>query len=301
MPSATYQTALLVRKEMFKRYSIIISILSLLVLSFCPQIYAKETLILAVHPFLPSAELEKKFTSLANYLSQQSRLNITLRIGSSYEEHIKYIGSDKVDIAYMGPVSYVKLVNMFGQKPILAKLEVNGQSYFQGNIIVRKDSGIKSLADLKGKRIALGNINSTMSFIVPHHLLHHAGVFPRHKVKHLMLPTHDDIALAVLSGDFDAGAVKPAVFKRYEKDGLKILTKTPKISEHLFVTRANLPEKQIQLLRQILINMKNSSEGLAILQGIKKNMSGLVSAKDSDYSNLQKMIIEAEQLPVDLH
>jgi len=272
-----------------------------LALSFGQQVYAKETLILAVHPFLPSVELEKKFNSLANYLSKQSGFNITLRIGSNYEEHIEYIGSDKVDIAYMGPVSYVKLVNMFGQKPLLAKLEVNGQSYFQGNIIVRKDSGIKTLADLKGKRIALGNINSTMSFIVPHHLLHHASVFPRHKIKHQILPTHDDIALAVLSGDFDAGAVKPAVFKRYEKDGLKVLTKTPKVSEHLFVTRANLPEKQIQLLRQILINMKNSSEGLAVLQGIKKNMSGLVSAKDSDYSNLHEMILEAEQLPVDLH
>jgi phosphonate transport system substrate-binding protein len=274
-------------------------IISFFILSFCQQIYAKETLILAVHPFLPQIELEKKFTPLAHYLSQKSGLEITLKIGSSYDEHIEYIGLNKVDIAYMGPVSYVKLVKLFAKKPILAKLEVNGQSYFQGNIIVRKDSSIKSIADLKGKRIALGNMNSTMSFIVPHHLLHQASIFPKDKIKHQLLATHDDIALAVLSGDFDAGAVKPATFKRYEKDGLKILTKTPKISEHLFVTSSKLPEKDIQNLQKILINMKNSSEGLAILQGIKVGISAMVSAKDSDYSNLQKIISEAKYLHSD--
>ena len=276
-----------------------INFILIFLISFSHKIYAEETLIFAVHPFLPSSELEKKFNPLVNYLSQQSGLDITLKIGSNYEEHIEYIGSDKVDIAFMGPVSYVKLVNLFGQKPLLAKLEINGQSFFQGSIIVRNDSGIKSLADLKGKRIALGDINSTMSYIVPHHLLHRTDVFSKQNIKHQLLPTHDDIALAVLAGDFDAGAVKPAVFKHYEKDGLVILAKTPKISEHLFVTRSNLPKKQIQLFRQILINMKNTSEGLSILQGIKKGISGLVSVKESDYSNLQKIILENEYLHKD--
>ena len=222
-------------------------ILFLLIFPLWQNTYAKETLILAVHPFLSPAEIEKKFTPLVNYLSLQSGFNIILKIGSNYEEHIEYIGSDKVDIAYMGPVSYVKLVNLYGFKPILAKLEVNGQSYFQGNFIVRKESHIKSLADLKEKRIALGNINSTMSFIVPHYQLHQAGVLNEKINRYQALATHEDIALAVLSGDFDAGAVKPAVFKNYHTYGLRLLAKTPKISEHLFVTRSNLPQKQIML------------------------------------------------------
>ncbi|MBE9525754.1 MAG: phosphate/phosphite/phosphonate ABC transporter substrate-binding protein [Proteobacteria bacterium] len=270
------------------------TIMWLMLLSFCQNVYAKETLTLAVHPFLSPVEIEKRFTPLVNYLSLQSGFNIILKIGSNYEEHIEYIGTDKVDIAYMGPVSYVKLVNLYGLKPILAKLEVNGQSFFQGVFIVRKDSNIKSLAELKKKRIALGNTNSTMSFIVPHYQLHQTGIINDKIIVNQPLATHEDIALAVLSGDFDVGAVKPAVFKSYQAYGLRLLAKTPKISEHLFVTSSKLPQKQIQILREILINMKNSNDGLAVLQGIKKDISALVPATDSDYTNL-KAIISAEE------
>jgi len=263
---------------------------------FSTSSLSKENLTFAVHPYLSQDELEKKFIPFVDYLNEQSGLNITLKIGSSYEEHIQYIGMNQVDIAFLGPAAFVNMVNLFGSKPLLAKLEIKGQSYFQGNIIVRKDSGIKSLTDLHGKKIALGNINSTMSYIVPHHLLHEAGVFAENHAQHTLLPSHDDIALAVLSGDFDAGAVKPAVFKRYEEDGLEVLIKTQKISEHLFVTRSDLPAEHIEKLRQIVLKMGDSTSGLAILQGIKKNISRLVDAKESDYENLEKIITESKNL-----
>lgn len=261
-----------------------------LVLTLCKIANAEESLTLAVHPFLSHEEVKKKFTPIANYLSTQLGKSINVRVGSSYEEHIKYIGSNKVDIAYMGPVSYVNLLNRFGSKPILAKLEVNGHSWFQGNIITRKDSGIKTLDDLKNKRIAFGDINSTMSYIVPHYMLHQAGAFTDSSVKHEFLGSHPDIALAVLSGDFDAGAVKPAVFKRFETKGLKSIAMTPKISEHLFVTRSNLPASQIQALRKAMLNMKKSTEGLAALHAIKKSITDLVEARSSDYDNLRKIM-----------
>ena len=268
----------------------------LLIFSLFQNTYAKETLTLAVHPFLSPVEIEKRFTPLVNYLSFQSGFNIILKIGSNYEEHIEYIGTDKVDIAYMGPVSYVKLVNLYGLKPILAKLEVKGQSYFQGVFIVRKESNIKSLAELKDKRIALGNTNSTMSFIVPHYQLHQAGILKEKTISNQLLATHENIALAVLSGDFDVGAVKPAVYKNYQPYGLRLLEKTPKISEHLFVTSSKLPQKQIQMLREIMIDMKSSTDGLAALQGIKKDISALVPATDSDYTNLKEIISAEEYL-----
>jgi len=283
-------------KKLLKNCLNILKIITLLVAFFSTSSFSKENLILAVHPYLSQDELEKKFIPFANYLSEQSGFNITLKIGSSYEEHIQYIGTDQVDIAFVGPAAFVNVTSLYGSKPLLAKLEINGQSYFQGNIIVRKDSGIKTLEDLKGKNIALGNVHSTMSYIVPHHQLHDAGVFLEDHVQHPILPSHDDIALAVLSGDFDAGAVKPAVFKRYEEDGLEVLIKTQKISEHLFLTNSELPEKQQDKLRQILLNMGDSPKGLAILKGIKKSISRLVEVKENHYDNLKKIIIESKNL-----
>ena len=257
---------------------------------------ASDNLTLGIHPYLAQAEIIDKFTPLANYLRKETGLNITVKVGSNYQEHIQYIGTDKIDIAYMGPASYVELENTFGKKPLLAKLEVNGQSYFQGNIITRKDANIANLKDLKGKQIAFGDPSSTMSYIVPHYMLHKAGVFTNSKEKHQFFHSHNNVAFAVLTGDFDAGAVKPAVFKKFETKGLITLAMTPKISEHLFVSRANLPKQQINLLRSAMLKMRNKPEGQHALRQIKKTITGLVSAKDSDYANLRNIINETRDL-----
>ena len=276
-------------------YSRIILTIILVTSSLCKLANAESNLTLGVHPFLSNAELIKKFTPLANYLSSKMGVDIKVRVGSSYQEHIQYIGLDKIDIAYMGPASYIELTDQYGNKPILARLEVNGLPYFKGNIITRKDSEIQTLNDLKGKRIAFGDRNSTMSYIVPHYMLHQAGVFTDQSTKHQFLNSHSNVALAVLSGDFDAGAVKPAVTKKFEAQGLRILSITPEISEHLFVTRANLPAQKIEQLRNTMLNMNKSTEGLNALRAIKKSITGLVEASDRDYDNLRTIILESKK------
>ncbi|MCW9031828.1 MAG: phosphate/phosphite/phosphonate ABC transporter substrate-binding protein [Gammaproteobacteria bacterium] len=255
---------------------------------------AGETLIMGVHPFLSPAEVEKKFIPLANYLSKQTGINIEVKVGSSYQQHIQYVGLDKVDIAYIGPAAYVIMEHQYGEKPMLAKLQVNGHSFFQGNIVVRKDSGIKTIDALKGKRIAFGDPNSTMSYIVPHDMLHQAGVFTGKPTAHEFLHSHDNVALGVLMGDFDAGAVKPAVFKKFENRGLHTVAMTPKISEHLFVTRKNLPQHQVNVLRSAMLKMNNTASGQDALKAIKKSVTGLMKASSSDYDNLRKIIIDSK-------
>jgi len=258
------------------------------------DIMAKDSLIMGVHPFLADEALKKKFTPLADYLGEQIGLKIVVRVGSNYDEHIQFSGLDKLDISYMGPASYIKMIDDYGRKPILAKLEVNGSSYFYGNIIVRKESKIKTLTDLVGKRVAFGDPNSTMSYIVPHYVMHQAGVFIDHLKKHRFLYSHANVALAVLSGDYDAGAIKASVFHKFEEKGLRVIAETPKISEHIFIARSDLPNKQVIALREAMLNIKKSNVGMAALRNIKKGISNLVEASDNDYSNLRKIILESK-------
>jgi len=279
--------------QFYRLRSAIFLILSLL-LPF--NLVAKDSLTLGIHPFLADEVLIKKFSPLAKYLNSQTGLNIIIKVGSSYDEHIHYAGSDKLDIAYMGPASYIHMVNKYGNKPILAKLEVKGISYFQGNIIARKESGIKSLEDLVGKRIAFGDPNSTMSYIVPHHVMHQAGVFKNNTTEHQFLHSHNNVALAVLSGDFDAGAVKPAVFQKFKDKGLRTIAVTPKISEHLFITRVDLPEKTIAILRSAMLNITDTALGVSTLKKIKNSITNLVEARQEDYTNLRKIILESQEL-----
>ncbi len=283
-----------------KKYNIVCSYFLIATLLLIPALHkvahAEDEIVLAVHPYLPHEELIKKFTPVANYLGSQIGKTIKVRIGSNYDEHIQYIGQNKVDIAYMGPAPYINMVKEFGNKPVLARLEIKGRPWFQGNIITRKDSEITTLDDLKGKRIAFGDPNSTMSYIVPHYMLHKAGVFTDSPSNHQFLYSHNNVALGVLSGDFAAGAVKPSVFKKFEAKGLRTIVKTPKISEHLFVTRDNCPTELIEKLRFAMLNISNSEEGMSALRAIKENITGLVNADDSDYENLRKIILETQSV-----
>ncbi|RKZ35278.1 MAG: phosphate/phosphite/phosphonate ABC transporter substrate-binding protein [Gammaproteobacteria bacterium] len=212
----------------------------------------QRSLILAVHPYLPYQEVTAKFAGLANYLARRLGYGVSIRVGKDYQEHIQFIGDDRVDLAFLGPASYVALTREHGQKPLLAKLAVRGRPFFQGKIIARKDAGIKTLADLRGRRFAFGDPVSTMSHLVPRFMLLENGIPLKALAGHEFLGSHDNVALGVLVGDFDAGAVKEEVFMKFEANGLVAIATTVRVSEHLFVARADLEPKLVEALRAAL-------------------------------------------------
>jgi phosphonate transport system substrate-binding protein len=190
----------------------------------------------------------------------------------------------------MGPASYVKMVDIYGKKPLLARLEINGDPTFQGVIIINKKTTFQSMSDLAGKRFAFGDPNSTMSHLVPRYMLWKAGVDVRDLADYAFLKNHENVALGVLVGDFDAGAVKEAVFYKYRDRGLKKLSKTPSISEHVFVARKTLSPKIINKLNTALQGLRNTEGGHEIMSSIKPDLSGMAKAKDSDYNNLRTIL-----------
>ncbi len=165
---------------MNQRLQIVLTTLVLLFTTVHPSVVtATEPLILAVHPYLPEAELKQRFTPLTEYLSHILEQPVIVRIGRNYDEHIDAIGKDQVDIAFMGPAAYIKMVDKYGIKPLLARFEVNNSPNLYGVIITRKDSPIQNLKQLQNKRFAFGDKESTMSHFVPHYMLIKAGVCTR--------------------------------------------------------------------------------------------------------------------------
>ena len=257
-------------------------------------------LILEIHPYKSPSKLIKAYSPLANYLSQAIGRIVEVRIAKNYQSHIDAIGNNKVDIAFMGPASYVKLVDQYQQKPILACLVIHGKKTFQGKIITRIDSGINSLSQLKGKRFAFGDKESTMSHLVPRFLLYQAGIDVRQLKKFAFLGSHDNVALAVLAGDYDAGAVKEEVFYKYQQRGLKSIKDTPKLTEHVFVTRSDLDPNLIKQLKAALLHAQDAPNAKSMLTSIKKGLTGFADVKDSDYDTLRHILSRLKTLGVDL-
>jgi len=246
--------------------------------------------VLAVHPYLSAQEVRKRFAPLAEYLGRQLRRPVQVRVGSNYEEHISFVGQDAVDFAYIGPAPYVTVVERYGPKPILARVETKGTPYLNGVVFVRQDSSMQSLADLKGKRFAFGDPESTMGSIMPRFALFEAGIRLQDLARVSHVQSHDNVVLGVLSGDFDAGVVRADIYDEMAGRGLRKIAELPRVSEHLFVARSDLPSQDVRRLRRALLQLRSTPEGQRVMHAISTEMTGLVPASDADYDGIRKIL-----------
>jgi phosphonate transport system substrate-binding protein len=259
---------------------------------------ARADLTLGVHPFKPPSKLVEAFRPLADYLSERIGEPVSIRIAKDYQAHIDAVGRDGIDIAYVGPVPYVKLREAYGERPLLVRQQMGASPTFHSKIFVRKDSAIGALADLKGKRFAFGEPHSTMSYLVPRYMLWQAGFDAGQFAGQKFVGDHVNVALSVLSGDFDAGAVKEDVFYQYEGRGLRAIATSDPLSDHLFVASRKLAEPMVRRLREALLQLDRDPRGAAILQAMTPGVTSLVPVQDRDYDNLRGMLAKLQELGI---
>lgn len=250
--------------------------------------------VFAVHPYLSEREITQRFTPLIKYLENELQEPVRLAVAASYREHIEAIGRNKVDIAFLGPVAYVRLTEVFGYKPILGRFEVAGQENLYGIIATRTDSEIGTLNGLAGARFAFGSKESTMSHIVPRYMMMQAGLSLGLPRAHHFLGSHGNVALGVLAGDYNAGAMKKEVFEKYASRGLKQLAITMGVPDHLFVARTDMPDKRVSQIRAVLSQLKQSDSGQRILTELHGNLTGIIQSSDVDYDVLRIIVRDVD-------
>lgn len=258
----------------------------------CATVQAKQELTLLVHPYLTASEIHKKFAPLAGYLTKATGRTIVIKISKDYQDQIEAVGTDQVDFAYMGPNLYIEMTKKYGKKPLLACQEINGQPFLHGMIIVKNNSSISRLTDLAGKRLAFVAPESTMGYVIPRLMLQEAGVDLKQAAQVDFLKGHSNVALAVLNGYYDAGAVKEETFNSYQDRGLKVLAKSPAVHEHLFVGNPQLPEHLINSLSKALHTLHDPT----VLTAICPNLTKFVPVKDSDYNDIRNILATAKPL-----
>ncbi|MCG7982254.1 MAG: phosphate/phosphite/phosphonate ABC transporter substrate-binding protein [Candidatus Thiodiazotropha lotti] len=258
--------------------------------------YASESLVMGVHPYRPHNELKEMFQPLANYLSFELGQKIEVRIGDSYQSHHDAILAGDVDFAYIGPSLFVSLTRSTNDIPVLARLEVNGKPTFTGKIIVSNDSEINDLEDLKQRQFAFGSRSSTMSHLVPRQMLYEAGIDLDDLAGYRHYSNHNNVALAVLAGDADAGAVKEAVYEKYKRHGIVAIETTDAISEHLFIGALNTGSLLLNELKSALLKLDHkNSRTASVLKPIKQTATALVKTNHQDYDGLRGILNTLEQ------
>ncbi len=261
--------------------------------TMCPAaepLSESTALVLAVHPYREPAEITRRFARLADFIARELGQPVTVRIGGSYAEQIDAIGRDQVDIAFLGPSGYVKLLDRFGPKPLLARCEVDHQPNLSGVIAVPISSPLAALAELRGRRFAFGYPESTTGYFVPLFMMVRSGVAPKDLGEYRFLGSQPNVALALLAGDYDAGAMRRDVFEEYAPKGLRILRVMPPTPDHVFVTRGNFPPSRVTRLRSALLTLDRTAEGRLVLADLQPGLTRLIAAAEADYQGLRDMM-----------
>jgi phosphonate transport system substrate-binding protein len=215
-------------------------------------------------------------------------VDIQLTIFRSYDDGIAALVEGRVDFVHFGPASYIKAKELNPDVQLVAMEHENGEKRFKGVIAVGKNSPIHTIADLKGKRFAFGDKNSTIGrFLVQAELVSH-GIHEKDLAGFKYMERHDQVASAVELGDFDAGSVKVGTFKKYEEKGtLRKLCEFDNVTKPV-VARAGLDAQVFAALQQAFYALKDES----VLKELK--ITGFLPTSDAEYDFVRKGMKKAE-------
>jgi phosphonate transport system substrate-binding protein len=214
---------------------------------------AQSPVVFVVHPYDTPSRLYARFRPLTLYLGGVLGRPIRLVIATTYDEQIEMIATGRADYAYIGPTPYVR-ARARGRIEILAGEAENGQAFYQSTLVVRDNSPFRQVADLAGKRIALGAEISMGSSVAPKLILAQAGLKRADLAGVTHLDRHERVALAVLHGDFDAGGLRLDIAKPYLSRGLRILATSPPLPPHVIAASPKVSAAEAKQVRLALLH-----------------------------------------------
>lgn len=213
------------------------------------------------------------------------KVSIHTRISPSYEQAIDKLATGQVDFARFGPASYVLAKDKNPAISLLAMESKKGKKMRSGYIIAHADSPLQNLSELKGKRFAFGNEQSTIGRYFAQLLLAEAGVQDKDLQGYEYLGRHDKVGEAVAKGSYAAGALKSGTFKKLLKKGRKIrVLKEFKLATKAWAAREGVSDRVQQALTDVLLKFDDK----AALKVLKKD--GFVAGDDAAYNSVRKAI-----------
>lgn len=156
--------------------------------------------------FQPDKEKnDATYRPLAQYLAQRLGRPVELRTVDSWEGLAKSLANGETDLALLGPWGYV-LANHESGAQVVSTILYDGKPEYFAIIVTHPDSGIKTVADLKGKTFAFGDKGSTSGYLIPLHYFTQQGIDPEKYFSKVLYTKHQAIETQVAAGQLDAGA-----------------------------------------------------------------------------------------------
>ena len=231
------------------------------------------------------AEMVRRLTPLTKYLSLKTGTAVEFHASPNLNTAVEDLGMNITQIAYLTPVAYMEAHEKYAAIPLVNPLS-KGKGTFTLVIAVQKDSPIKTISDLRGKKFAFGDKKAKLQPAV----VETAGIKLEEFASYDYLNHYDNIAKAVINGDFDAGILKDTVAEKFAA-GLRVIHTSPPLASYVFAVNKNLPPKTIAKLRKAMLALKNDTEeSKAILTALEQGYDGFEVAHDKDFDGVRALL-----------
>src|SRR5215469_1358980 len=229
---------------------------------------------------------------LKEYLSKSLGQEVNLIIPTNYNATVEGLGNGSLDFAYLGGLTYVKAHRQYGVIPLVQR---TSDLEFHSLFITGASSSIHSLADLKGKTFAFGDINSTSGHLMPYYELKQAGINADADLKYRYTGSHAATAKAVESGATDAGALDETVYNsmisegKLDKSKVRVFYTSKPFLDYVWVARKDVSKQDQEKFVNAFTALQEGKDDqvLGILRGKK-----FVRASDDKYELLRKIAEE---------
>lgn len=171
------------------------------------QTNTTDVLIFAPTPAEEEASLRQSYQAVIDMLSAETGKAIRFRYATDYAAVIEGLRTGEIDIAQLGPLSYVLAKQQGAQITLVAaqSKEKGGNPGYQSYGITRTGSPIRTLADFRGKKVCFVDEYSASGYLYPSAGLLTVGITPLQDTTPIFAGGHDAAVLAVASGQCDAG------------------------------------------------------------------------------------------------
>ena len=256
---------------------------------------------------IPEQDIRKmaqRYEPLAEYLSKKLNLKVTLVYLDNYGEVCDKFIYKQLDAAFFGSFSYALTHAKAGVEPV-ARPDYDGTSTYRGLIVVAKDSNIKNVADMKGKRLSLVHQATYAGYLYPLYYLKEQGISDPQAYfsKIIFSGSHDKTIFALLRGEADVATPKDLVYQRIVKENpdlekkLVVLSYSQPVPSNALCVSRELDPALKKKLKEVLLNLNNEPQAAEVLESLG-GATRFIETGDKDYRHLYDIL---DALQIDLN
>lgn len=266
--------------------------------------YVPKELTVQFVPSQTADTLEAKAKPLEKLLGDRLGIPVKVSISTDFNTIIEAMASKKVDVGFLPPSGYVQAkqrnaaqlilqAQRFGVEDATGAPTKDLVDFYKAMIIVKKDSPIQSIQDLKGKKIGYQNVTSSAGYVWPAGKLLDEGLDPLKDVTPVTLKGHDQAVIGVINGDIDAAAIfqdaRNVVLKDYPSvfEDTRVLSFTEPIPNDTVTARVDMDPAWVKKIQDAFIDIGKDEEGHAIIKDIYSH-EGYVTSEDKVFDIVRK-------------